>query len=183
MTTPTRITVEEFLAMEETKPYLELIDGEVVQKAMPGPKHSAAVLYLGTELTLFLRTHPIARADTELRHIERDEQRIFLPDICVTLRDRFPRGATGPIEVIPDFAIEVLSPDDRAGRVAERVDFYLRSGTTLVWNIDPEFETVAIYRPGSAPEFRRGTGALDAEPILPGFSLNLEEFFAAVRDE
>lgn len=50
MTAPVRVSLETFLGMEETKPYLELIDGGVVPKAMPGPKHSAAVVELITEL-------------------------------------------------------------------------------------------------------------------------------------
>ena len=183
MTTPTRVSVEEFLAMEETKPYLELINGEVVQKAMPGPKHSATVLYLGTELTLFVRRKPVARVDTELRHRSLDQDWVFLPDICVTLRDLWPKGVSGPVEVMPDLAIEVLSPDDRAGRVAERVDFYLRAGTALIWVIDPELEHVTVYRPGAAPEFHRNNGTLDAAPILPGFTVDLAELFRVVRDD
>jgi Uma2 family endonuclease len=183
MTTPTRVSVEEFLVLEETKPYLELINGEVVPKAMPGPKHSAAVLYIGTELTLFVRQNPIARVDTELRHRSPSEAWVFLPDISVTLRDRWPKGATGPIEVMPDLAIEVLSPDDRPGRLSERVDFYTRAGTRLIWIVDPELENVTVYRPNAAPEFLRGTGTLSADPILPGFGLDLETLFRAVRDE
>ena len=183
MTTPTRVTVEEFLAMGETKPYLELINGEVVPKAMPGPKHSAAVVYLTTELSIYLRQHPVARVDTELRHRQRAEERVFLPDICVTLRSRWPKNADGPIEVMPDFAIEILSPDDRTSRVQERVDFYLRVGTSLLWVIDPEMETAAVYRPAMAQEFHQGSGTLSGEPVLPGFSLDLTEFFRVVRDE
>jgi Uma2 family endonuclease len=84
---------------------------------------------------------------------------------------------------MPDLAIEVLSPDDRASRIAERMDFYLRAGTQLVWVIDPELENVTIYRPGMPAEFRRGTGTLDATPVLPGFSLDLDELFRTVRDD
>ncbi|PWB48868.1 MAG: hypothetical protein C3F10_00280 [Dehalococcoidia bacterium] len=181
MTTPTSVSLEEFLALEATKPYPELIGGEVVPKAMPGPKHSATVVELVTELRLFLRDRPVARVDTELRHLQRDESRVYLPDVCVTLRERFP-GGDGPVESPPDFAIEVLSPDDRAGRVAERVDFYLRAGTRLVWIVDPELETVSVYRPGQAPEFHRPPAAIDAQPVLPGFTMDLARLFTAIRD-
>lgn len=180
MTTPTRVSLDEFLALEETKPYLELIGGEVVPKAMPGPKHSATVVELVTELRLFLRDHPVARVDTELRHLQRGESRVYLPDVSVTLRERVSGGA-GPVESPPDFAIEVLSPDDRAGRVAERVDFYLRAGTLLVWIVDPELETVSVYRPGQAPEFHRPPATIDARPVLAGFALDLAALFAAIR--
>ncbi|HML98430.1 MAG TPA: Uma2 family endonuclease [Tepidiformaceae bacterium] len=181
MTAPVRVSLETFLGMEETKPYLELIDGEVVPKAMPGPKHSAAVVELITELRNFLRGHPIARVDTELRHLDRREARVYLPDVSVTLRER-PDEASAPMEVPPDLAVEVLSPDDRAGRVAERVDFYLRAGTRLVWVIDPELETVSVYRPEAAPTFHRRPAILDAAPVLPGFRLDLGAYFKAIRE-
>lgn len=182
MTTPTRVTVEEFLAMEETKPYLELINGEVVPKAMPGDKHSAAVLELGALLRNYLRQNPIARADTELRHRSVEEDWVFLPDLCVTLRTRWQKPA-GVVSVTPDMAIEVLSPDDRPGRVSQRVAFYFRSGTRLIWVIDPELESITVHRMGAPEEFHENTGTLSAEPVLPGFSLDLEEFFRVVRDE
>ena len=168
--------------MEETKPYLELIDGEVVQKAMPSPKHSATVREVLFGLTGFLKSKGGARVDTELRFKNPEEGRVFLPDISVTLASRFPRGNSGAIEVMPDFAIEVLSPDDRASRVAERVDFYLRVGTSLIWVIDPELENVSVYRRGEQAEFRKGDGSLTAEPVLPGFALDLAELFEAVRE-
>jgi Uma2 family endonuclease len=108
---------------------------------------------------------------------------VFLPDICVTLRSRWQKGATGAIEVMPDLAIEVLSPDDRPGRLSERIDFYLRAGTQLIWVVDPEMENVTVYRPGVSQEFHRGSGKLTAHPVLPGFELDLADFFRVVRDE
>ena len=181
MATPTRVSVEAFLAMEETKPYLELIDGEVVPKAIPTPKHSATAREVLFALTGFLRAHPIARVDTELRFRNVEEGRVFLPDIAVTLDSRWPKRTSGAVEVMPDIAIEVLSPDDRASRLAERVDFYLRVGTSLIWVIDPELENVSVYRRGEQAEFRKGEGKLSAEPVLPGFELDLVELFNVVR--
>jgi len=34
------LTLEEFLALSETKPSLEYIDGQIIQKPMPQGKHS-----------------------------------------------------------------------------------------------------------------------------------------------
>lgn len=182
MTTPTRVSVEAFLALEETKPYLELIDGEVVPKSMPSAKHSATVFEIAGILRNYLRANPIAHGATELRHRDIRSDRVFLPDLSVTLNSRWQAGGAGPVEVMPDFVIEVLSPDDRTSRVAERVDFYLRAGTSLVWVIDPELENVSVYRRGAQAEFRKGTGKLDAGTVLPGFELQLDELFRVVRE-
>src|SRR6185437_5132402 len=88
MVTKPRVSLAKYLAMEESKPYLELIDGEVVQKSMPGLKHSTMVVELITELRIYLRASGEARVETELRHIERKDEWVFLPDISVTLKSR-----------------------------------------------------------------------------------------------
>ena len=133
--------------MEETKPYSELIDGEVIQKSMPSPDHSALVIELGTEFRLYLRRTHEARVDTELRFADISEDRGYLPDVSVTLLSRFPRGQhRGAVEVRPDIAIEVLSPDDRTSRVMEKVQFYLRAGIPITWVVDPEGEAIVEYR-------------------------------------
>lgn len=176
------MTLKEFLALPEEKPYLEFVNGEIWEKPMPGPLHSAAVV----ELLRLIANHVLGRrdvrVDTELRHVEDHEERVYLPDISVTLWSRFPRGQrSGAIPVHPDLAIEVLSPDDRADRVQNKVQFYLRAGVTLVWVVDPDFETITVYRPDRAPQEHRTPETLAADPVLPGFSMGLQAFFATVR--
>jgi Uma2 family endonuclease len=82
-----------------------------------------------------------------------------------------------------DFAIEVLSPDDRPGRVSQRVDFYLHSGTRLVWVIDPDIDLVTIYEPGHEPRVAQSPVTIDAQPVLRDFHLDLADFFATVHGE
>lgn len=184
MTTPLRVSVADFLAMEETKPYLELIDGEVVEKAMPTEAHGLLVLELGSRLLAYLRRTKEGRAMTEVRYFAEDEQRIYLPDVSVTIASR--GGAVqrvGVKRVPPDFAIEVLSPDDRAARVLDKVQFYLRAGVQLVWLVDPELRVVFVYRPGVESKEHRAPEVIDAKPVLSAFSLDLAELFAVLDED
>lgn len=84
MVTKTRMSLADFLALKECKPYLELIDGEVVPKSMAGRKHSRIVTRLLFLLVGYLDASLEGTADTELRHLERAEEWVFLPDISVT---------------------------------------------------------------------------------------------------
>jgi Uma2 family endonuclease len=181
----TRVSLKDFLAMRETKPYRELMDGEVIEKALPSPDHSAMVVRLIVRLATYLERTREGRVDTEMRHAEREAEWVYLPDICVTLANHMPAEPEvlrrGPVVVPPDFAIEVLSPEDRPGRLSQRIDHYLRAGTQLIWVVDPETETVAIYRPDRAPEVRGAPAILDATPVLQGFSLDLTALFATLH--
>jgi Uma2 family endonuclease len=183
MVTQTRMSLADFLALPEAKPYREFVRGEVVAKSMPNDFHSDLVAELVFCFKAFERDHGVVRVGTELRHLSRAEDRVYIPDVSLTLRDRLPGERQNPVEVVPDMIVEVLSPDDRAGDVLDKVDFYLRIGVRLIWLIDPEGRAVTTYRPGEAPHVVRPPASLDATPILPDFTLPLEDLFNALPED
>jgi Uma2 family endonuclease len=66
--TPVRqITLAEFLALPETKPASEYVDGQIIQKPMPQGHHSIIQMELGIELSLVLKRPGIAATFPELR--------------------------------------------------------------------------------------------------------------------
>jgi Uma2 family endonuclease len=184
MVLKTRTTLDEFLALPETKPYLELMDGEVIEKAMPNRKHGTLVAFLVRILGNYLEQTREARVKTEVRHLEDEEEWVFLPDVSVTLRTRIgPASETSdPVEVLPDLAIEVLSPEDRPGRLQRRIAHYMRSGVQVLWVVDPDSETVTVWEPGKAPQEYQAPTKLTATPVLASFELNIEAMFASLRD-
>ena len=67
--------------------------------------------------------------------------RYRVPDIAVTKQK--PRGK---VLVEPPFlCIEILSPEDRASRLEEKIDDYLRFGVEHVWVIDPQKQSAWSY--------------------------------------
>ena len=89
------------------------------------------------------------------------------------------------IDGAPNFAAEVRSENDYGAAAeemiaAKRAD-YFAAGTQVVWDVDPQAETVTVYR-ASAPDqplvFRRGAVA-DAEPAIPGWRMKVEDVFAS----
>ncbi len=184
MSTTTSLKLDAFLALAETEPPSELICGEVVQKPMPSPHHGMLVAELSAVLRNYLRASREAVVLVEPRHVLRSEERAYLPDISVIRVEHFPKDPEalrrGPIEIGPDLAVEVLSSDDRPGRVAEKLAFYLRANTPLVWVIDPSEQTVAVHRPGVASTIQRPGDTLEASPVLSGFVLDVAALFAAL---
>lgn len=184
MVPKTRTTLAEFLALPETKPYLELMDGEVIEKAMPNRKHGTLVAFLVQILRNYLDQTREARVETEVCHLEDEEEWVFLPDVSVTLRTRIgPASETSdPVEVLPDLAIEVLSPDDRPGRLQRRIAHYIRSGVQVLWVVDPDSATVTVWEPGKVPQEYKAPARLAAAPVLKSFELDVEAVFASLRD-
>ena len=184
MVLKTRTSLAEFLALPETKPYLELMDGEVIEKAMPNRIHGTLVAVLLQLLRNYLDASREARVHTEVRHLEDDEEWVFLPDVSVTLRGRTGPaiGSAGPEQVLPDLAIEVLSPEDRPGRLQRRIAHYMRSGVSILWVIDPLDEKLTVWRPGELPLDYAAPQKVSAAPILATFELDLQQLFDALRD-
>lgn len=85
------------------------------------------------------------------------------------------------LPLCPDFVIELLSPTDSLRALKEKMQEYVDNGTRLGWLIDPFKKSVHIYRPGTPVELVQDPSSISAEPILPGFELNLPEFWSQME--
>jgi Uma2 family endonuclease len=79
-------------------------------------------------------------------------------------------------------AIEVISPNDLAYEIDEKIADYLRAGVSLVWIVYPPTRTVEIRRPRSSSlgpiSHLADTDLVSGEEVLPGFSCPVTNFFA-----
>jgi Uma2 family endonuclease len=83
----------------------------------------------------------------------------------------------GHCPVVPDLMVEVISPNDTAYEVDEKVRLYLDAGTRLVWVVNPQQRTVEVHRPASLGSILREQDELTGEDVLPGFTCRVREFF------
>jgi len=73
--------------------------------------------------------------------------------------------------------VEVLSPRDSLRHVAQKIGEFLECGVPVVWLVDPERESVTVYRSLSQIEQHTAEDVITAEPVLPGFSCAVSRFF------
>jgi Uma2 family endonuclease len=99
------------------------------------------------------------------------------PDVSFVAEGRLPGGISpeGFGELAPDLAVEVLSPQDGAREVLDKVGEYLAAGVRLVWVIDPANRRATAY--WSLTDVREilETGSLEGEDVVAGFSCPLAE--------
>ena len=114
----------------------------------------------------------VARAFPELRCTFGGES--LVPDISVFRWDRIPIEPSGRVanrfDIHPDWAVEILSPDQRQMKVLSNLLHCSGHGTELGWLIDPEEESVLVIFPGQRVQLLRGTTPL---PVLNGMALEL----------
>jgi len=131
MATHTAVPVEEYLRTSY-HPDREYVRGEVVERHVGEYFHSR----LQTLLANLLGSREGERhflTFTEQRVQVSDEPRYRIPDISVKA---LPHDVTR-ILISPDLVIEILSPDDEAGEMIEKIADYLAAGIPFIWIVDP----------------------------------------------
>ncbi|BBC25660.1 Uma2 family endonuclease [Pseudanabaena sp. ABRG5-3] len=78
------------------------------------------------------------------------------------------------VPLCPDFVVELRSSSDALEELQAKMQEYLDNGLRLGWLIDPESQTVEIYRPSSPVEILQKPESLSGEDVLVGFSLKLK---------
>lgn len=176
-----QITLAEFLAMPETKPASEYIDGQISQKPMPQGHHSIIQCKLATELNVALERQGIATVFTELRCTFGN--RSIVPDIAVFENSRVPMDAAGEIAnvftIAPDWTIEILSPEQRAAKVLKNINHCLAYGAQMGWLIDPEDKIVMAIDIGQKLDvIDEPTAVLPVPEFARDIQLTVADIFA-----
>jgi Uma2 family endonuclease len=175
-------TAEELLRLPRGEHRYELVDGELATMSPAGWWHGAVA---GELLTIVgdhvrrTRLGLVFGAATGFL-LRRNPDTVMAPDVAFVRRERIPVGPPGRGFFVgaPDFAAEVLSPDDSPARVAEKAARWLAAGVQLLWVVDPLQRTAVEHQPGAAPHAVGEDGCLDGSDVLPGLRIALRDLFA-----
>ncbi|MBI3666302.1 MAG: Uma2 family endonuclease [Acidobacteria bacterium] len=162
------ISVEEYLRTSFPDGDREYIDGVIVERNIGEMDHSSA---LG-ELIIFFAAYEAARpifAFPSLR-VQVAPARVRVPDVSVYVgsepEEQVPRTP-------PFLVIEILSKDDRASDLQEKIDDYLAFGVRFVWVIDPRTRRGYIHTAGGSREAKDGI----LRTTDPDIELQLRQLF------
>ncbi|WP_419944911.1 Uma2 family endonuclease [Candidatus Poriferisodalis sp.] len=177
------LTAEDLLRLDAQGVRGELVRGVFREVTPAGYRHGMIVVRLAARLLDYAderRCGTVVASDAGIL-LERDPDTVREPDIAFTSADRLPPSAapTGCSDVVPDLVVEVASPNDRPGELAERADMWLGFGVRLVWVVHPESKTVEVRTADiHAVETLTEADRLDGTPTLPGFTYPLSQLFA-----
>ncbi len=158
----------------------ELIDGELIRMSPAGFEHgwiAARMLRMVAEHVEDHELGIVLAAETGFL-IRRDPDTVRAPDVSFIsnehLPDPLPRRGFFPGS--PDFAVEVVSPEDSWSEVVDKAQDWLSSGAQLVWVVDPKTRSVTAYSPSGVLMVSEN-GIADADPVVRGFSISVAEIF------
>jgi len=170
----------------------EVINGEIVE--VPAMSFNAVEIanILNEFIIQYLALHRIGRSRVEqMFHIPvmDDESRIRRPDVAYISYERLPKSRRIPLRghaidgIVPDIAIEVISPNELAVDVHVKILEYLNANVKSVWVIIPDVCQVFVYTSPTTVRIYALTDTLDAGEILPGFTVPVAELFPETDDD
>jgi Uma2 family endonuclease len=172
------MTLKEFLELPDDS-HLEYINGRIEAKVAPQKRHTEIEAEMRNCLNAFAAPRKLGRAYVELRCTFAG--RSIIPDVAFLLKEHIeidergrPRDDT---PWAPDLHVEVISPRQGLRKAREKLKHSTSNGCPLGWLIDPDQETVHVYRPGRRAERMPSDGVLEGEPVLPGFRLPVADVF------
>jgi Uma2 family endonuclease len=178
-----RITPADLLTMPEGKNY-ELVDGELVERNVSVLSSLVEGNVVG-KLQPFCDAHQLGSvltASNGLRCFSDDPDKVRKPDISFVKRERLTHKhlREGFLTIAPDLAVEVISPNDLASELNEKVVEYRSAGISLIWIIDPEVRTGLVFRIDGTVTQLGMNDELSGENVIPGFCCQVAELFPEV---
>ena len=179
-----RVTPEELLRMPDNST-MELVDGQIVEKNV-SMESSDIELEIGSRFRAFLRDHPVAKAFPAslgyqcFQNLRRDRERVRKPDCTVVRNDRLaalPEPDPGYMPIVPDLAVEVMSPGDTDRGITTKLREYRAAGFPLVWVVYPGQRIVTVFPLHGKPYTLSEDDEIRAESALPGFACRVSELF------
>ena len=169
-------------ALEEEPPYLEVLDGEIQPDVSPYDIHGQVAVRIGAQLDAWADDRDSVGTEVRFYFLRADGKwSSLLPDVKYTSRARTPddRDERQRPRVAPDLAVEVLSPNDRPGRVKRKVEIYLEFGAYVVMVVHPMKRRVALHRVDGTVEERDARGTWALEPF-DGLVLDWEKIYRGI---
>lgn len=145
-------TAADLLAVPEHERFHEVVDGELVRKALPSGPHGRTQSRVVSRIGGPYDRRPGGRLPggwwivTEVE-IELEEHQVYRPDVVGWRRDRLPElPKQTPITVRPDWVCEVLSESNASNDLVRKMRGYHHAGLPHYWVVDPGEETLTVYR-------------------------------------
>jgi Uma2 family endonuclease len=179
--TKTSYTPDESFKLPDRDLY-ELVDGELVKRFMSAISGIAG-LNIGSRLRNFGTQHRLGWTFTSssgLQCFARSPLTVRWPDAAFILAERLTIDQLweeGWVKVVPDLAVEVVSPNDLAYEVRRKAQEYLAACVRLVWVIYPPSRDAEVFRSDGTKRLISEVQELDGEAVIPGFRCRVGDLF------
>jgi Uma2 family endonuclease len=178
-----KLTYDDFVQFPDDGRRHELIDGEHYVTPSPSIRHQR----ISGNLHWLIRSHLERTGTGQLFYAPLDvvfsQFDVVEPDLLYFSHARAAEVLT-PLHArgAPELVIEIASKGTRKRDETIKRRLYERAGVSEYWVVDPEIDTIRVYRQadgsyGRPVELSREAGDTLTSPLFPGLDLPLERVF------
>ena len=160
----------------------ELIDGTLVRKDMAFDSYYIGAFLLSI-LFQFVESRKFGAVLGEAGFMELKPGLVQAPDVSFISWERIHSGTTperGIPKLVPDLAVEVLSPGNTKAEMARKRREYFAAGVRLVWELQPKTRTAVVYTADDEGTSLGADASLDGVDVVPGFTMPLATIFGVL---
>ena len=177
-----KLTYDDFVLFPDDGQRHELIDGVHYVTPSPARKHQAIVWNLTVLVGNYLLEHPAGRAFSAPFDVVFSEFDVVEPDLLFVSSARHEVLTAKHVRGAPDLVVEIGSPATRKRDETIKRRLYERFGVSEYWVIDPDKESVYVYRRTGEVYARVAELTLERQevlttPLLAGLDLPLDRIF------
>lgn len=179
--TTSKLSLQEFLDLPESDDRYELVEGRLQPKMSPKYKHSKLQLRLLMALNQWCDQRECGQALPEWGVVlqRQGKEWVPVPDLTYVSYERLPAAweEDEPCPVVPELVVEIISPGQSFGELAQKATDYLQAGVDLVWVVDTKAQSVTIFHRDDLPQTVQTDGFI-SNSLLPGLELPVLRLFS-----
>ena len=177
-----QLTYEDYLLFPDDGKRHEIIDGDHKVTPAPKTKHQKVSFNLAVGLGSFVKQRCRGLVLAAPYDVILSDENVVQPDLLFVSTARASIVTEDNIRGAPDLIVEIISATTRKKDEVTKRKLYERFGVEEYWVVDPELETVKIFRRaqqgyGRAVELSKEANDILTTKLLPGFDFALAEIF------
>jgi Uma2 family endonuclease len=163
------------------EPLYEVVNGQRKELPPMGAYEGRVATLLVVALGHFVESQDLGRMTSEVLFNLAPIKKQRRPDAAFVSYARWaktrPMVLANAWDVVPDLAVEVVSPTDAMVEVLEKVREYFQSGVQLVWLVLPSERMIYVYQTLTQIRVLTHADVLEGGAIIPGFQFPVAALF------
>ncbi|MEC4985666.1 MAG: Uma2 family endonuclease [Oscillatoria sp. PMC 1076.18] len=162
---------------------LELVDGKITIMGLSDYLSEEVIAQFIFLLKLWVTPRRMGRVTGSSAGFRLPDGNLRGPDVSFVSASRLRRSPRSFAKLLPDLMVEVKSSTDRIKPIVKKIHRFLELGTTVGILIDPDRQTLAIYRLNQEPIELIDNEILTIPELFPGWELAISELWPPVFEE
>ncbi|MEB3182502.1 MAG: Uma2 family endonuclease [Nostocaceae cyanobacterium] len=174
------IQVEATLAEAGYDYQLELEDGKIIVVGPSDVVSSEIGVRFIASLFAWVNPRRLGRVFDSAGGFILPDSNLKAPDVSFVRAERLKKSPRYFAQMVPDLVVEIKSQSDKVKALEEKLQMFLKLGAVVGILIDPDTETVTVYRGTGESTILKNGDVLTIAELLPGWELPIREIWPPV---